>query len=131
VRNRDPSPTTPRFYSNGSEIRIADRASGFGRNHHPRGGDSNHLCSKRRRSPSWKSWRVRTQSGTWGNVQKVRIRGGDVRHTLVLIGGIRANDPSSTGNDFDFSLINLQDVERIEVLRGPNLLSTAQTPWGA
>src|SRR4051812_16968861 len=60
-----------------------------------------------------------TQSGGPGRVQTVRIRGGDVRHTLVLIDGIRVNDPTSTGREFDFSNLVLADVERIEVLRGP------------
>ena len=60
-----------------------------------------------------------TQSGGPGHVQTVRIRGGDVRHTLVMIDGIRVNDPISTGREFDFSTLALADVERIEVLRGP------------
>jgi vitamin B12 transporter len=60
-----------------------------------------------------------TQSGGPGHVQTVRIRGGDVRHTLVMIDGIRVNDPTSTGREFDFSTLVLADVERIEVLRGP------------
>ena len=60
-----------------------------------------------------------TQSGGPGHVQTVRIRGGDVRHTLVLIDGIRVNDPTSTGREFDFSNLVLADVEGIEVLRGP------------
>jgi vitamin B12 transporter len=60
-----------------------------------------------------------TQSGGPGHVQTVRIRGGDVRHTLVMIDGIRVNDPTSTGREFDFSNLVLADVDRIEVLRGP------------
>jgi vitamin B12 transporter len=60
-----------------------------------------------------------TQAGGPGQIQTVRIRGGDVRHTLVLIDGIRVNDPSSTGREFDFANLVLADIERIEVLRGP------------
>lgn len=60
-----------------------------------------------------------TQSGGPGHTQTARIRGGDVRHTLVLIDGIRANDPTSTGREFDFSTLVLAEIERIEVLRGP------------
>ena len=60
-----------------------------------------------------------TQAGGPGQVQTVRIRGGDVRHTLVLIDGIRMNDPVSTGREFDFANLVLADIERIEVLRGP------------
>jgi vitamin B12 transporter len=60
-----------------------------------------------------------TQTGGAGQLEVARIRGGESRHTLVLIDGIRINDPSSTGREFDFSSIVLADVERIEVLRGP------------
>lgn len=60
-----------------------------------------------------------TQAGGPGRTQTVRIRGGDVRHTLVLIDGIRVNDPTATGREFDFSNLVLADIERIEVLRGP------------
>jgi vitamin B12 transporter len=60
-----------------------------------------------------------TQSGGPGQIQTVRIRGGDVRHTLVLIDGIRVNDPSTAGREFDFATLVLADIERIEVLRGP------------
>lgn len=60
-----------------------------------------------------------TQTGGAGRVETARIRGGDVRHTLVLIDGIRVNDPSTTGREFDFSALVLADVERIEILRGP------------
>src|SRR5918997_6510536 len=60
-----------------------------------------------------------TQNGGPGQIQTVSLRGGEVRHTLVLVDGIRVNDPSSTGREFDFSTLVLADVERIEVLRGP------------
>jgi vitamin B12 transporter len=59
------------------------------------------------------------QNGGPGQTQTVRIRGGESRHTLVMIDGIRVNDPASTGREFDFSNLILSDVERIEVLRGP------------
>ncbi len=60
-----------------------------------------------------------TDNGGTGSVTAVRIRGVDTRHTLVLIDGIRVNDPSQSNGSFDFTNIVPVDIERIEVLRGP------------
>jgi vitamin B12 transporter len=60
-----------------------------------------------------------TQAGGAGAVTNVRLRGADAKHTLVLIDGVRVNDPSTGSSEFDFSNIVLTDIERIEVLRGP------------
>jgi vitamin B12 transporter len=59
------------------------------------------------------------QAGGVGGTASVSIRGADPDQTLVLIDGIRVNDPASTGSEFDFSVFSLGNVERIEVLRGP------------
>ncbi len=59
------------------------------------------------------------QAGGVGGSASVFIRGADEDQTLVLIDGIRVNDPASTGSEFDFSVFSLGNVERIEVLRGP------------
>lgn len=48
---------------------------------------------------------------------QVRIRGAEHNHTLVLIDGIEANAGSDGG--FDFSDLMTEDIERIEVIRGP------------
>ncbi|MDX2204764.1 MAG: TonB-dependent receptor [Hyphomicrobiaceae bacterium] len=58
-----------------------------------------------------------SQSGTPGNVTVVRIRGGESKHTLVLVDGVEMN--STADGAFDFSNMSADDVERIEVLRGP------------
>ncbi len=60
-----------------------------------------------------------TQNGGPGATQTVRLRGMDARHTLVLVDGVRVNDPTSTGGEFDFAALVPTDIERIEVLRGP------------
>jgi vitamin B12 transporter len=60
-----------------------------------------------------------SESGGPGSTAQVRLRGGESGHTLVLIDGVRANDPSTANNEFDFSAISLDNVERIEILRGP------------
>lgn len=59
------------------------------------------------------------QSGGIGGAVSVFIRGADADQTLVLIDGIRVNDPASTGSEFDFAVFSLSNVERVEVIRGP------------
>jgi vitamin B12 transporter len=58
------------------------------------------------------------QSGTPGSFAQVRIRGAEANHTLVLINGIRANDPA-IGDEFNFAHLVADDIDRIEILRGP------------
>ncbi len=59
--------------------------------------------------------------GSRGNVGEVFLRGGEPNFTVVLIDGIQVNDPTNTrGGSFDFSTLNIDDIERIEVLRGPS-----------
>ena len=60
-----------------------------------------------------------TQSGGPGGLSEVRLRGGDSGDTLVLIDGVRVNDPTTANNEFDFSVISPDNIERIEILRGP------------
>jgi len=56
-----------------------------------------------------------------GGVARVFVRGGDQNLTMVLIDGVRVNDPIDTrGSAFDFSTISLSDIERIEIVRGPH-----------
>lgn len=58
-----------------------------------------------------------SQSGTSGGLTQVRIRGAEARHTLVVIDGVAVND---VGNgDFNYADFPLADIERIEVIRGP------------
>ncbi len=57
------------------------------------------------------------QTGGPGRITSVFIRGGDSAHTLVLVDGVRVNSTSSGG--FDFANLKTDDVERIEVVRGP------------
>ncbi|HEU0062342.1 MAG TPA: TonB-dependent receptor plug domain-containing protein, partial [Hyphomicrobiaceae bacterium] len=59
---------------------------------------------------------VNRQGGV-GSITQVRIRGAEANHTLVLIDGIEANN--STDGEFDFSNLSAEDIERIEVIRGP------------
>jgi len=61
-----------------------------------------------------------TQPGGRGGIASVFIRGGEPNFTMVLIDGVRVNDPNNTrGGSFDFSTLNVEDIERIEIVRGP------------
>lgn len=57
------------------------------------------------------------RGGGEGGLTDVRIRGGEANHTLVLIDGIPANDP--TTGSFDFSNLTADGIERMEIIRGP------------
>ena len=58
------------------------------------------------------------QSGGPGAQTSVFIRGTNSNHVLVLRDGIPINDPSDPGGAFNFGIDTLEDVERIEVVRG-------------
>jgi vitamin B12 transporter len=58
-----------------------------------------------------------SRAGGPANLSQVRIRGAEANHTLVLIDGIEAN--ATSDGDFDFATLLTDDIERIEVLRGP------------
>ncbi|MGD8567934.1 MAG: TonB-dependent receptor [Gammaproteobacteria bacterium] len=55
-----------------------------------------------------------------GGLSAVYLRGGEPNYTAVFINGIRVNDPNnSRGGAFDFSLLDVDTVQRIEVVKGP------------
>lgn len=56
------------------------------------------------------------QSGGPGTLTSLFSRGGESDYTLVLVDGVRAN---AFGGGLDLSQVPLQDVDRIEVVRGP------------
>jgi vitamin B12 transporter len=58
-----------------------------------------------------------TQSGGPGTVVSAFLRGASPGQTLILVDGVRANSVTSGGTDL--SGIRLDNVERIEVVRGP------------
>lgn len=58
----------------------------------------------------------RGRSGGYGSLF---LRGADPSHVVVLIDGVRQNDPlSSRGSAVDLNSLSLDDIERIEVVRG-------------
>lgn len=66
------------------------------------------------------------QRGPIGTQGSVFIRGGNSSQTLVLVDGVRVNDPSSPNAAFDFGGLLVGNTERVEVLRGPNSII-----WGS
>jgi vitamin B12 transporter len=59
------------------------------------------------------------QTGGPGGLTSVFMRGTNPNHTKVLVDGIDVSDPSSAAGTFDFGQFLTQDIERVEVLRGP------------
>ena len=60
-----------------------------------------------------------TQVGAFGGVTSVRMRGASSDKTLVLIDGVPQNDASQPSGAYDFSHLDLADIERVEILSGP------------
>ena len=56
------------------------------------------------------------QNGSTGSVNTLFLRGGESRYTKVLVDGVAVNAP---GGFFDFSHLTTDNVERIEIVRGP------------
>jgi vitamin B12 transporter len=56
------------------------------------------------------------QNGPMGSTASVFMRGGESDYVLVLVDGVQVNQP---GGAFDFSNLTLDNVARIEVVRGP------------
>ncbi len=59
-----------------------------------------------------------SQSGGPGTQTQVRVRGAEANQLLVLVDGIRANDPANS-DEFQWQFALTSDVERIEIVRGP------------
>ena len=62
------------------------------------------------------------QQGSAGGLTSVFLRGTNSQHTKVMLDGISINDPSNATRGFDFSTLDVENIERIEVLRGPQSL---------
>ncbi|CAN5132259.1 TonB-dependent receptor [soil metagenome] len=67
-----------------------------------------------------------TRNGGVGSATSVRIRGAETDQTLVVVDGVKLNDPSAVGGGYDFGNLLTGDVTRIEVLRGAQ-----STLWGS
>jgi vitamin B12 transporter len=59
-----------------------------------------------------------SQQGSSGAITQVRVRGAEANQVLVLIDGVEANDLSQ-GSEFNFTHLMANQIERIEIVRGP------------
>jgi vitamin B12 transporter len=59
-----------------------------------------------------------SQSGPTGTLTEIRFRGSESNHILVLVDGVEVNDIGQ-GGLVDFAHLLVSDIERIELLRGP------------
>ena len=66
------------------------------------------------------------RNGGYGTNTALRIRGAETDQTVVVIDGVKLNDPSSPGGGYNFANLLVGDAARIEVLRGPQSIL-----WGS
>lgn len=67
-----------------------------------------------------------TSSGGLGATKSVFMQGMSNKYTLLMVDGVRYNNPGALSGDADFSHLLVGDIERIEVIKG------AQSGvWGA
>ena len=60
-----------------------------------------------------------SRNGGPGETTSLYIRGAEAAQTVVLIDGVKVNDPTDPGAGYDFSNLTSGDIARIEILRGP------------
>lgn len=53
-----------------------------------------------------------------GSVQSVSLRGASGANTLIMVDGVPVNDASGITSEFDINYININQVERVEILKG-------------
>ena len=67
-----------------------------------------------------------SQSGPFGGIASLRIRGAATQHTLVLVDGLPVNSPANLSGEYNFAYLDPTGIERIEILKGPQ-----STLWGS
>ncbi|WP_456435324.1 TonB-dependent receptor plug domain-containing protein, partial [Thermovibrio ammonificans] len=60
-----------------------------------------------------------SSNGGPGQTESIYMLGLEPKHVLVMVNGVPVYDPSLIGSEANFSYIDLSNVERIEVIKGP------------
>lgn len=60
-----------------------------------------------------------TEAGAFGGQTHVRIRGALPAHTFLMIDGVKVYDPASVDGAFDFANLPVDNIQQIEITRGP------------
>jgi vitamin B12 transporter len=60
-----------------------------------------------------------TQTAGPSSLTEVRLRGADPGDALVMIDGVPIGNPSATDGSLDFGNLTALDIDRIEIVRGP------------
>ncbi|MCW2406849.1 vitamin B12 transporter [Sphingobium sp. B1D7B] len=71
-----------------------------------------------------------TTNGSLGSVSGVSLRGAETGQTLVLLDGVRVNDPSSTSDAADFGNLLVGNIRGAEVMRGSNAIAYGSSAIG-
>jgi len=58
------------------------------------------------------------QSGGYGSVSGIQLRGQPKRYSTVYLNGIKLSDPSTPSNDYYFGNLMNNSLETVEVLKG-------------
>ena len=56
------------------------------------------------------------QTGSYGGATSLFIRGGESKYAKILVDGVPVND---AGGAFDLSTLSTDNLDRIEIVRGP------------
>lgn len=67
---------------------------------------------------------------TSGSSSSLFLRGTDSSHALLLVDGIMMNDPSNPNRQFDIGRLSLNNIERIEILKGSQGLAYGSNAIG-
>jgi len=58
------------------------------------------------------------QSGGYGTVSGIQLRGQPKRYTTVYVDGVKVSDPSTPSNDYYFNNLMSGSFDRVEILKG-------------